>query len=142
MRVSVEEASLKRSLPMKRTFVTSAATILLLASSAAFAAGPNGGPKYPTTTSNKQYTDQRIMDHNNGAPRYAVTSNPNKQYTDKRIMDHNNAAPRYSATVSTNQGSQNATALRRAGQGTRVVRRPYRSGPVATHANGPLAHHG
>lgn len=126
---------------MKRTFVTSAAITLLLASSAAFA-GPNDGPKYPTTTSNKQYTDQRIMDHNNGAPRYAVTSNPNKQYNDKRIMDHNNAAPRYSATASTNQGPQNASTLRRPSQGTRVVRRPYRYGPVAAHATGALAHHG
>jgi hypothetical protein len=52
--------------------------MLLLATSAAFAAGPNDGPKYPTTR-NKQYTDQRIMDHNNAAPRYAVTSNPNNQ---------------------------------------------------------------
>ena len=127
---------------MKRAFLTTAATILVLASSAAFAAGPNDGPKYPTTTSNKQYTDQRIMDHNNGAPRYAVTSNPNKQYTDKRIMDHNNGAPRYPVTASKNQGSQNATAVRRAGQGTRVVRRPNRYGPVAAHANGALGYHG
>jgi hypothetical protein len=127
---------------MKRIFVTSAATILLLVNSAAFAAGPNDGPKYPSATSHKQYTDQPIMDHNNGAPRYAVTSNPNKQYSDTRIMDHNNAAPRYSATASTNQRSQNTTAFRRAGQGTRVVRRPYRYAPVAAHANGALAHHG
>ena len=126
---------------MKQTFVTSAAIILLLASSAAFA-GPNDGPKYPTTTSNKQYTDQRIMDHNNGAPRYAVTSNSSKQYTDKRIMDHNNGAPRYPATASTSQGSPNANALRRAVQGTRMVRRPNRYGPVAVHAKGTLAHHG
>ena len=127
---------------MKRAFLTTAATILVLASSAAFAAGPNDGPKYPTTTSNKQYTDQRIMDHNNGAPRYAVTSNPNKQYTDKRIMDHNNGAPRYPVTASTNQRTQNATVVRRAGQGTRVVRRPNRYGPVAAHANGALRYHG
>jgi hypothetical protein len=124
---------------MKRTFVTTAATMLLLATSAAFAAGHNDGPKYPTTTSNKQYTDQRIMDHNNAAPRYAVTSNPNNHYTDKRIMDHNNAAPRYSVTASTNQ---NANAVRRAGQRTRVVRRAYRYGPVAAHANGVLGYHG
>lgn len=127
---------------MKRTFVTSAATILLLASSAAFAAGPNDGPKYPTATSNKQYTDQRIADHNNAAPRYAVTSNPSKQYSDKRIMDHNNGAPRYPVTASANQGSQNPSTLRRAGQGTSVVRRAYRYGPVAAHANGAPAHHG
>jgi len=127
---------------MKQTFVTTAATILLLASSAAFAAGPNDGPKYPTTTSNKQYTDQRIMDHNNAAPRYAATSNPSKQYCDKRIMDHNNGAPRYSVTASTNQGSQKVKTLRRAGPGTRLVRRAYRYGPVAAHANGALAHHG
>lgn len=123
---------------MKRAFVTTAATMLLLATSAAFA-GPNDGPKYPTTTSNKQYTDQRIMDHNNAAPRYAVTSNPNNQYTDKRIMDHNNAAPRYSVTASTNQ---NTNAVRRAGQRTRVVRRAYRYGPVAAHANGAFGYHG
>ena len=127
---------------MKRTFLTTAATILVLASSAAFAAGANDGPKYPTMTSNKQYTDQRIMDHNNGAPRYAVTSNPSKQYSDKRIMDHNNGAPRYPVTASTNQGPQNATALRRAGQGTRVVRRPNHYGTVAAHANGALRYHG
>lgn len=137
MRVSAEEACLKRSLPMKRTFVTSAATILLLASSAAFAAGPNDGPKYPTTTSNKQYSDQRIMDHNNAAPRYAVTSNPNNHYTDKRIMDHNNAAPRYSVTASTNKNANGVRA-----QGPRVVRRAYRSGPVAAHANGAFGYHG
>jgi hypothetical protein len=124
---------------MKRTFVTSAATILLLASSAAFAAGPNDGPKYPTATSHKQYTDQRIADHNNAAPRYAVTSNPSKQYSDKRIMDHNNGAPRYPVTASANQ---NANGARRAGRGTSVVRRAHRYGPVAVHANGALAHHG
>ncbi len=90
-------------------------------------------------TSNKQYTDQRIMDHNNAGPRYAATSNLNKQYTDKRIMDHNNAAPRYSVTASMNQ---NVNGARRAGQRTRVVRRAYRYGPVAAHANGVLAHHG
>ena len=113
--------------------------MLLLATSAAFAAGPNDGPKYPTTTSNKQYTDQRIMDHNNAAPRYAVTSNPNNQYTDKRIMDHNNAAPRYSVTASTNQNA-NACATSRPAypRGSRA----YRYGPVAAHANGALAHHG
>src|ERR1700755_23609 len=110
---------------MKRTIVTGAATILLLASSVAFAAGPNDGPKYPTTTSNKQYTDQRIVDHNNAAPRYAVTSNPNNQYSDKRIMDHNNGPPRYPVTASTTRGSQNAAAVRRLGPGTRIVRRPY-----------------
>jgi hypothetical protein len=126
---------------MKRTFAISAVTILLLASSAAFA-GPNDGPKYSTTTSNKQYTDQRIMDHNNAAPRHAVTSNPNNQYTDKRIMDHNNGAPRYPVAASTNQGPQNASTLRRAGQGPRLVRRSNRYGPVATHANGSLAYHG
>jgi len=123
---------------MKRTFLTTAATMLLLATSAAFA-GPNDGPKYPTTTSNRQYTDQRIMDHNNAAPRYAVTSNLNHQYTDKRIMDHNNAAPRYSVTASTNH---NTNAVRRAGQRTRVVRPAYRNGPVAAHANGALGYHG
>ena len=126
---------------MSQTFVTSAAAILLLASSAAFA-GPNDGPKYPTTTSNKQYTDQRIMDHNNGAPRYAVTSNPTKQYGDKRIMDHNNGAPRYPVAASSNQGPQNASAVRRVGQGARIVRRPTRYGPVAAHANGAFRYHG
>jgi hypothetical protein len=126
---------------MNQKFTTSAAAILLLASSAAFA-GPNDGPKYPTTTSNKQYTDQRIMDHNNGAPRYAVTSNPSKQYADKRIRDHNNGAPRYPVAVSTNQGPQNARAVRRVGQGARSVRRPTHYGPVAAHANGAFRYHG
>src|SRR6476661_4865900 len=51
-RVSAEEANVKRSPSMNRTFMTSAATILLLTSSA-FAAGPNDGPKYPTATSNE-----------------------------------------------------------------------------------------
>jgi hypothetical protein len=126
---------------MKRIFVISAATILLFASSAAFA-GPNDGPKYPTATSNKQYTDQRIMDYNNGAPRYAVTSNPNKQYGDKRIVDSNNRAPRYPVTASANQGRQGAGTLHRSVQGPRVVPRAYRYGPVAAHANRPLVHHG
>jgi hypothetical protein len=127
---------------MKRTFVTSAATILLLASSAAWAAGPNEGPKYAITHSNKQYSDQRIMDHNNAAPRYAVTSNPNKQYTDKRIMDNNNRAPRYPVTASANQGAQGASPLRRPTLGSRGVRGSYRYGPVAAHANGSLRYHG
>ena len=122
---------------MNRTFMTSAATILLLTSSA-FAAGPNDGPKYPTATSNKQYTDQRIMDHNNAAPRYTVTSNPSKQYSDKRIMDHNNAAPRYSATAAGNE-VRNAGIAQRSSQ--RIVHRTYRS-PVTAHASGRLAHRG
>ncbi len=119
---------------MNRTFMTSAATILLLTSSA-FAAGPNDGPKYPTATSNKQYTDQRIMDHNNAAPRYAVTS----KYGDKRIVDHNNAAPRYSATATSNE-VRNTGIARRAGQ--RIVHRTYRSPPVTAHVSGRLAHRG
>jgi hypothetical protein len=125
---------------MKRTFVTSAAIIFLLAGSAAWAAGPNEGPKYPTTTSNKHYTDQRIMDHNNGAPRYAVTSNPNKQYTDKRIMDHNNGAPRYPVTAAGSQPSQSAAATPRSNQ--RVVRRIYRYAPVTAHSGRAVAPHG
>ena len=56
--------------------------ILMLAVAAAFttasgyalAQGANGGPKYPNMESHKQYTDKRIVDHNNGAPRYAVTT--------------------------------------------------------------------
>jgi hypothetical protein len=125
---------------MKRAFVTSAATvILLLAGSAAWAVGPNDGPKYPTTTSNKHYTDQRIMDHNNGAPRYAVTISPNKQYTDKRIMDHNNGAPRYAVTAAGSQPSHSA-AIRRSNQ--RVVRRAYRYAPVTAHSGGAVAPHG
>jgi hypothetical protein len=125
---------------MKRTLMMSAASILMLASSTAWAAGPNDGPKYPVTTSNKHYTDQRIMDHNNGAPRYAVTSNPNKQYTDKRIMDHNNGAPRYPVTAAGSQPSQSAGAVRRPSQ--RVVRRTYRYAPVTAHSGRAVAPHG
>jgi hypothetical protein len=123
---------------MKRTLMMSAATIFLLASSASWAAGPNDGPKYPTVTSNKHYTDQRIMDHNNGAPRYAVTSNPSKQYTDQRIMDHNNGAPRYPVTAAGSQASRTAAVTR----GARVVHRSNRAAPVMAHVNSVRAHHG
>jgi hypothetical protein len=74
------------------------------------AAGPNDAFNYPNAVSHKNYTDQRIMDHNNAAPRYSATTS-NKQYTDQRIMDHNNAAPRYSATTK-------QTAPQSAGAGT------------------------
>jgi hypothetical protein len=50
----------------------SAAAVFMAASVAAWA-GPNDGPKYPDMATNKQYPDQRIMDHNNAAPRYAVS---------------------------------------------------------------------
>jgi hypothetical protein len=60
---------------MKRSLLTLAAAVTFTAASSfAFAAGPNDGPKYPNMESHKQYKDQRILDHNNGAPRYAVTS--------------------------------------------------------------------
>lgn len=74
------------------------ASAFAITSGIAFAAGPTDAFKYPNAESHKNYTDQRIMDHNNGAPRYPVTSS-NKQYNDQRIVDHNNAAPRYSATT-------------------------------------------
>jgi hypothetical protein len=61
-------------------------------------AGPNDAFKYPNAEAHKNYTDQRIMDHNNGAPRYPVASS-NKQYKDQRIVSPNNPAPRYSATT-------------------------------------------
>jgi len=114
------------------------AAAFMVVSAGAWAAGPNDGPKYPNMTSNKHYTDQRIMDHNNAAPRYAVTSNPNKYYTDQRIMDHNNAAPRYAATTASSQKPNQAS---RAGQRTRVVHTLRRRAPVA-HANAAFAHHG
>src|SRR5215468_5804350 len=112
------------------------AAAFMVVSVGAWAAGPNDGPKYPNTATNKHYTDQRIMDHNNAAPRYPVTSNPNKHYTDQRIMDHNNAAPRYAATTASSQKPSQAS---RAGQRTRVVH--VRRAP-AVHASAALAHHG
>jgi hypothetical protein len=85
------------------------ASAFAITSGIAFAAGPNDAFKYPNAESHKNYTDQRIADHNNAAPRYPVTSS-NKPYSDKRIMDHNNAAPRYSATTKQQTaGSQAAT---------------------------------
>ena len=78
---------------MKRSLLTLAAAVTFTAASSfAFAAGPNDGPKYPNMESHKQYKDQRILDHTNAAPRYAVTAT-NKQYKDQRILDHNNAHP-------------------------------------------------
>ena len=50
------------------------AAAFMVVSVGAWAAGPNDGPKYPNTATNKHYTDQRIMDHNNAAPRYAATT--------------------------------------------------------------------
>jgi hypothetical protein len=61
-------------------------------------AGPNDAFKYPNAEAHNNYTDQRIMDHNNAAPRYPVASS-NKQYSDQRIVSPNNRAPRYSATT-------------------------------------------
>ena len=114
------------------------AAVFMVVGAGAWAAGPNDGPKYPNTATNKHYTDQRIMDHNNSAPRYAVTSNPNKHYTDQRIMDHNNAAPRYAATTAS---SKKPSQVSRAGQRTRVVHTLRRRAPT-THANAAFAHHG
>ena len=112
------------------------ATALMVVSVGAWAAGPNDGPQYPSTTSNKHYTDQRIMDHTNAAPRYPVTSNPNKHYTDQRIMDHNNAAPRYPATTAS---SQKPNPVSGSSQGTRVV---HIRRPPAAQTNAALAPHG
>ena len=101
------------------------------------AAGPNDAFNYPNAVSHKNYTDQRIMDHNNAAPRYSATTS-NKQYTDQRIMDHNNAAPRYAATTAS---SKKPSQVSRAGQRTRVVHILRRRAPT-THANAAFAHHG
>ena len=128
---------MSKEIRMTRTLLKMGiAAAFMVVSIGAWAAGPNDGPKYPNTASNKHYTDQRIMDHNNAAPRYAVTSNPNKHYTDQRIMDHNNAAPRYATTTASSQKPSRAA---RAGQRTRVVR--VRRAPTV-HANAGLAHHG
>jgi len=122
---------------MTRNLLTiGVATAFVIANFGAWAQNANDGPKYPNMTSNKHYTDQRIMDHNNAAPRYPVTSNPNKHYTDQRIMDHNNAAPRYAATTASSQKPSQASP---SGQRTRVVR--IRRAPTV-HANARLAHHG
>ena len=91
------------------------AAAFMVVSAGAWAAGPNDGPKYPN-----------------------MTSNPNKHYTDQRIMDHNNAAPRYAATTASSQKPNQAS---RAGQRTRVVHTLRRRAPVA-HANEAFAHHG
>ena len=118
---------------MPRTFLkVTIATIFVAASCAAWAAGPNDGPKYPNMATNKHYADKRIMDHNNGAPRYAVTAT-GKHYADRRIMDHNNAAPRYAVTTA---GGRVAT-----GTPARVhARRSYV--PRSRHANAASVHHG
>jgi hypothetical protein len=124
---------------MTRNLLTlGAATAFVVASFGAWAQNANDGPKYPNMTSNKHYTDQRIMDHNNAAPRYAVTSNPNKHYTDQRIMDHNNAAPRYATSGQPHQGVGQASPAR---QRVRVVHTIRRHAPTV-HANARLAHHG
>ena len=130
---------LSKEIKMRRTLLKmGVAAAFMVVSAAAWAEGPNDGPKYPNMTSKKHYTDQRILDHNNGAPRYAVTSNPNRHYTDQRIMDHNNAAPRYAATTTSSQKPRQAS---RAGQRTRVVHTMRRRAPT-THANAAFAHHG
>jgi hypothetical protein len=130
---------LSKEIKMRRTLLKmGVAAAFMVVSAAAWAEGPNDGPKYPNMTSKKHYTDRRILDHNNGAPRYAVTSNPNRHYTDQRIMDHNNAAPRYAATTTSSQKPRQAS---RAGQGTRVVHTMRRRAPT-THANAAFAHHG
>jgi len=97
---------------MKRSLLTLAAAVTFTAASSfAFAAGPNDGPKYPNMESHKQYKDQRILDHTNAAPRYAVTAT-NKQYKDQRILDHNNGAPRYAVT-STTSTTRHASVVRK-----------------------------
>ena len=124
---------------MKRSLLTLAAAVTFTAASSfAFAAGPNDGPKYPNMESHKQYKDQRILDHTNAAPRYAVTAT-NKQYKDQRILDHNNAAPRYAVTTISGQPHQGVGQASPARQ--RVVHTIRRHTPTA-HANARLAHHG
>ena len=124
---------------MKRSLLTLAAAVTFTAASSfAFAAGPNDGPKYPNMESHKQYKDQRILDHTNAAPRYAVTAT-NKQYKDQRILDHNNAAPRYAVTTTSGQPHQVVGQASRARQ--RVVHTIRRHAPTA-HANDGPVHHG
>jgi hypothetical protein len=50
------------------------ASAFTITSGIALAAGPNDAFNYPKAESHKNYTDQRIMDHNNAAPRYAATA--------------------------------------------------------------------
>ena len=50
------------------------ASAFAITSGIAFAAGPNDAFNYPNAESRKIYTDQRIMDHNNAAPRYPVAA--------------------------------------------------------------------
>jgi hypothetical protein len=50
------------------------ASAFAISSGIALAAGPNDAFKYPNAESHKNYTDQRIMDHNNAAPRYPATT--------------------------------------------------------------------
>jgi hypothetical protein len=136
-----QDSSTGRSGMTRMLLTIGAAVTFMVASTGAWAQGVNEGPKYPSMVSNKHYTDQRIMDHTNAAPRYAVTSNPNKHYTDQRIMDRNNAAPRYAVTAATSQGRQGVGQASRTGQRTRVVHTVPRRAPT-THANAALAHHG
>jgi hypothetical protein len=105
---------LSKEVKMRRTLLKmGVAAAFMVVSAAAWAAGPNDGPKYPNMTSNKHYTDQRIVDHNNSAPRYAATT----------------------------ASSQRPSQASRAGQRTRVVHTMRRRAPT-THANAAFAHHG
>ncbi len=83
---------------MTKKLITAALASAFAITSGIALAGPNDSIKYPNAESHKQYSDQRIMDHNNAAPRYPVTSS-NKQYSAQRIMSPNNPAPRYTATT-------------------------------------------
>ncbi len=83
---------------MTQKLLTLTVASLFAITSGIAVAGPNDAFKYPNSESHKNYTDQRIMDHNNAAPRYPVTSS-NKQYNEQRIVSPNNPAPRYAATT-------------------------------------------
>jgi hypothetical protein len=102
---------------MTRMFLTISAAVVLTAASWTAWAGPNDGPKYPSTVTNKQYPDQRIM-------------------------DHNNAAPRYPLSAAAQSANQNGRAAQRAGTGNAAVAVTRRPVPRSTHARVGNAPHG
>jgi hypothetical protein len=82
---------------MTRMLLTISAAAVLTAASWTAWAGPNDGPKYPNMATNKQYPDQRIMDHNNAAPRYPVrtatqSANQNGRVTQSTRTESSTAA--------------------------------------------------
>ena len=102
---------------MTRKLLTiGAATAFVVASFGAWAQNANEGPKYPNMEFHKQYKDQRILDHNNAAPRYAVATTSGQPH----------------------QGVGQASPAR---QRVRVVHTIRHHAPTA-HANARLAHHG